>query len=509
MHRACPGPQPGQAAADVHEARRVARGEHLGPVTTHAATLSASMAVEVSAFFRANVPPKPQHSSARSSSTRSIPCDRAQQAQRLVPDPQDPQRVAGRVVRHPVREVRADVGDPQHVDQELRQFVGLRRHRLGPGGQRRTRTGGRWWRAGGAPNRRRTRTARRWRRTPRRSVNRRTSPTACRAYPVLMCIWPQQVCAGGNATSWPSRSSTVTVARPTSGKSASARQVTKSAIRMSSACHGRPGRRAGCPYRQLRFEDDVAMFVVGRIVGLLEQELSGGAPQLFARLAHRGQRHRGGGGEVDVVIAHDRHVLRHPDPALGHLLQHTKGEADRWRRTPRWGSGPPAQPARISAHARRPAATVRELVVGGHPDLATGHCGRTPSAGPPRRSATWGMVNGLPTKATRWWALGHQVLAGQPTAEHVVHRDRAAVRAGPVPRSTSTVGVPRRIADGSQPRVAAAADRGDQHAEHPLLLEQVEVAHAPGPRSSPLLPTATTDAGVLRTPRPPRPARRR
>ena len=36
-------------------------------------TLSPSIAIEVSAFLTANVPPKPQHSRAPSSSTRSIP----------------------------------------------------------------------------------------------------------------------------------------------------------------------------------------------------------------------------------------------------------------------------------------------------------------------------------------------------------------------------------------------------------------------------------------------------
>src|SRR5664279_2044367 len=46
-----------------------------------------------------------------------------------------------------------------------------------------------------------------------------------------MCIWPQQVCASGKTTSWPSRSSTCTVARPASGNSVSPMQVTKRAMR--------------------------------------------------------------------------------------------------------------------------------------------------------------------------------------------------------------------------------------------------------------------------------------
>ena len=73
----------------------------------------------MSAFLTANVPPKPQHSSASGSSTRSMPAHRAQQPQRPVADVQQAQRVAGRVVGHAVREVRADVLDAEHVDQEL------------------------------------------------------------------------------------------------------------------------------------------------------------------------------------------------------------------------------------------------------------------------------------------------------------------------------------------------------------------------------------------------------
>jgi hypothetical protein len=57
----------------VHEARRVAGGADLAPVSSTWRILSASIAVEVSAFFIANVPPKPQHWSASGSSTSSSP----------------------------------------------------------------------------------------------------------------------------------------------------------------------------------------------------------------------------------------------------------------------------------------------------------------------------------------------------------------------------------------------------------------------------------------------------
>ena len=96
--------------------------------------LSASMAAEVSGFLTANVPPKPQQASACGQLDQVDAADLAQQPQRPVPDPQHPQAVAGRVVGHPVRVVGADVGDPEHVDQELRQLEGARGHL--PGGRR-------------------------------------------------------------------------------------------------------------------------------------------------------------------------------------------------------------------------------------------------------------------------------------------------------------------------------------------------------------------------------------
>ena len=97
------------------------------PVLSTERILSASMAVETSGFFTAKVPPNPQHDSACGQLDQVDAAHRAQQLQRLVADPQHPQRVAGRVIGHPVREVRADIGHPEHVDQELRQLVGAAR----------------------------------------------------------------------------------------------------------------------------------------------------------------------------------------------------------------------------------------------------------------------------------------------------------------------------------------------------------------------------------------------
>jgi hypothetical protein len=93
--------------------------------------LSASMAAEVSGFLTAKVPPKPQQALGLGQLDQVDPADLAQQPQRPVPDPQHPQAVAGRVVGHPVRVEGADVGHPEHVDKELRQLEGPRRHLTG------------------------------------------------------------------------------------------------------------------------------------------------------------------------------------------------------------------------------------------------------------------------------------------------------------------------------------------------------------------------------------------
>ena len=106
---------PGALAATAR--RRCASGRSCrrrrstsAPVSRTCRALSASIAIEVSAFFTAKVPPKPQHSSAPGSSTRSRPRTARSSRSGRSPTPQHPQRVAGRVVGHPVREVRADVG---------------------------------------------------------------------------------------------------------------------------------------------------------------------------------------------------------------------------------------------------------------------------------------------------------------------------------------------------------------------------------------------------------------
>ena len=100
-----------QRAADVHQAGVVGGAQHLGAgVERRCAPCRAHMAAETSGFFTAKVPPKPQHSSAPGSSTSSRPATARSSRSGRSPEAQHPQRVAGRVVGDPVREVRADVG---------------------------------------------------------------------------------------------------------------------------------------------------------------------------------------------------------------------------------------------------------------------------------------------------------------------------------------------------------------------------------------------------------------
>ena len=120
--------QPGQAAADVHQAGGVAGRAHLGPGVQHAAHLVGQHRGRGVARSSPRTCRR-SRSTGRRRAARPGRCPRtlAQQPQRLVADPQQPQRVAGRVVGDPVRVVGADVVHPEHVHQQLGQLVGPRR----------------------------------------------------------------------------------------------------------------------------------------------------------------------------------------------------------------------------------------------------------------------------------------------------------------------------------------------------------------------------------------------
>ena len=160
VHHAYAGPLAGQRPADVHQAAVVAGDQHLRAGLAHVAGLVGDhrhrgvgvLDREGAAEAAALLGPR-QLDEVEAAHRLQQPCG-------PVADAQHPQRVAGRVVGHAVREVRADVGHPEHVDEELRQLVGPWR---GPLDGRRPEPGhptaARRSRAGAGRTRRTTRTA--------------------------------------------------------------------------------------------------------------------------------------------------------------------------------------------------------------------------------------------------------------------------------------------------------------------------------------------------------------
>src|SRR5690242_4035438 len=79
---------------------------------------------------------------------------------------------------------------------------------------------------------------------------------------------------------------------------------------------GASGRAAAGPRDQFGLEDEPAVLVLVRPVGLVEQELGGGPAELVLGLAHRGERHGGVGRELDVVVADHGEVRGYRHPGL-------------------------------------------------------------------------------------------------------------------------------------------------------------------------------------------------
>ena len=75
-----------QRAADVHQARVSAAVQTSARVSRMRRSLSESIAIDMSAFLTANVPPKPQHSSRVRQLDEVDAAHRAQQPQRPVAD---------------------------------------------------------------------------------------------------------------------------------------------------------------------------------------------------------------------------------------------------------------------------------------------------------------------------------------------------------------------------------------------------------------------------------------
>jgi L-rhamnose isomerase/sugar isomerase len=61
-------------------------------------------------------------------------------------------------------------------------------------------------------------------------------------------------------------------------------------------------------------------------VGLVQQEFSGGPAELVLGLAHRGERYRGVGGELDVVVADHGQIAGYRHPGLAQPAQQAQGQ---------------------------------------------------------------------------------------------------------------------------------------------------------------------------------------
>ena len=128
----------------------------------------------------------------------------------------------------------------------------------------------------------------------------------------------------------------------------------------------------------------------------------------------------------------------------------------------------------ISAPACRPAATVSVGVT----TVRTSTPPRSAAVKPFAAIGDLGDGHGPAGEGDALMTQLAQVLARDPSAENVVHRDRA-----PVPLARPAVHQHDRDAaldEARQLRVASTVDRRDEDALHPLLLEQVEVPPLPG-----------------------------
>ena len=162
-------------------------------------------------------------------------------------------------------------------------------------------------------------------------------------------------------------------------------------------------------------------------------------PSSLARLAHRGQRHGGGRGEVDVVVADDREVVGHARPRAAPSPAARPRASRSLAQKAAVGRRRGGHARRSARPASRPPATVR--CCGERTVRASSE--PQPRAPPARRRraapATCGRPAAPPTKAIRRWPRSSRCVGGQPAAEDVVDGDRALV-GGPAPggrRSTT------------------------------------------------------------------------
>ena len=123
MHDPWPASSPRQQPADVHQTRRVGGGQDLGAGGEHVVDLVVAHRHRRVGVLDRERPAEPAALVGALERHQGQAVDLGQQPLRAVPDPEQPDRVAGRVEHDPVREARPDVGHAQHVDQELGQLV--------------------------------------------------------------------------------------------------------------------------------------------------------------------------------------------------------------------------------------------------------------------------------------------------------------------------------------------------------------------------------------------------
>src|ERR1019366_4851716 len=147
----------------------------------------------------------------------------------------------------------------------------------------------------------------------------------------------------------------------------------------------------------------------------------------MARLAHGGQRNSRGGGELDVVIADDRDIVRYVKALPDHLLEQAQSQqvvaAERGCRPPlhRKAAEPFAGPtSRRDSHRRRGDGDKRVGVTPGARKRITGTLEPVSDLRDRRRSAYEGdpLVSHL-----------QEMTQGETPATDVIDRDRAHPRA--------------------------------------------------------------------------------
>ena len=214
-----------QPAADVQQAGRIARAHRVRPARDHAVELR----VEHRRRHVGVLDGERATESAALLGVRQLDelhaRNRPQQRDRQVAEPEEAERVAGRVVGE-----RAPVGGAD-VERPACSTRNSESSRVRPGTPRSSsRSSETCFRTCAAHEPEGVTIASNPSKT---STNLAARSRASSTWPELKCIWPQHVCSTGNSTSSPTRSRTVTVARPTSGASVSARHVMKSPYAMA------------------------------------------------------------------------------------------------------------------------------------------------------------------------------------------------------------------------------------------------------------------------------------